>query len=90
MITTINEWRKVYENNDWKEILDNMLGNGDSPEATSMWDNLTPEQQEEYIDHYYDMQTDFSQVGQWEDGIAPTYDEVKSDLMYLIDLGRQE
>lgn len=66
-----------------------MLGDGESKEATEMWDNLTPEQQDEFKHFYYLGQSDFAQAGNWSNSVEPTQEETTTDLMYLINLGRE-
>lgn len=93
--TTIKEWKAfkaLNENNSNKEELfdelEELLSDGEKKEATDIWDSLSDEDKEAYIDYRYDAFTDFSNVSNWENGVAPTRDEVKDDLLYLIDLGR--
>lgn len=85
MITTINEFKNhLNESNDWKEELDNLLSDGDNPDATALWDTLSDEAKEEYKEHYYMQAIDFAQSGSWENGVKPTRQEVIEDLMYLL------
>ena len=66
------------------ETLDELLSSGENPEATEMFNKLSEEQKEAYIDFRLDGFTDFSAWGNYEDGVPPTRDEVKTDLLYLI------
>lgn len=94
MITTIKAWKaqKINENSSNNEELfdelEELLSSGENKEATEIFDNLSDEAKEAYIDYRHDNFTDFSNLSNWIDGVAPTRDEVKTDLLYLIDLGR--
>lgn len=63
-IDDLNQLIQDYEDidesvtNDWKEILDNLLGEP-GPQAKEMWDSLTAAQQDEYLLHYHNWNTDF-------------------------------
>lgn len=86
MITTINEFKNnLNESTDWKTQLDELLSDGENPDAILLWDTLSDDAKDEYRNHYYEGQIDFSQSGSWEDGKAPTKQETDDDLMYLLD-----
>lgn len=88
-IDDLNQLIQDYEDidesvtNDWKEILDNLLGEP-GPQAKEMWDSLTAAQQDEYLLHYHNWNTDFSQAGQSEIDKEQTLEETRMDLMYLL------
>lgn len=69
------------------EQLDELLSSGENKEGTDLFNSLSDEQKESYIDHRHDCFTDFSECGNWENGVPPTREEVEKDLMYIIDLG---
>jgi len=71
------------------EQLDELLCCGENKEGTELFKSLTDLQKEEYIDHRYNCFTDFSECCNWENGIAPTREEVRLDLMYIIELGEK-
>ncbi len=76
------------ENQEIFATLDDLLAQGENPDATALWDTLTPETQEEYFEHYHDGCTDFSAWDDYVDGIPPTFEEAKAAVLYLINAAR--
>lgn len=71
------------------EKLDDLLAAGENQEATETFLSLSQEEQEEYIIHRYETFQDFSFVDDWDNGRPPTLSEVRKDLLYLIESGKQ-
>ena len=70
----------------WKEELADLWASGENPDGNKIWDTLTPEQQQEYYDYAYELDTDFSNWGNYEDGVAPTPEESQANVDYIIGL----
>ena len=69
--------------------LDELLSDGESKEASDLFNSLPMDDQELYIQKRYSDFCNFSECGNWLDGVEPTIDEVRDDLIYLIKLGNK-
>lgn len=72
------------ESEEWKEELYDLIYS-DVPEAQKEWAKLSDKKKKEFIEYCYDLATDFSNYGNWENGKKPTKSEVKEQLLEVVE-----
>lgn len=70
------------------EQMDELLAEGENPDATALWDTFTNATKEAFHAYFYDCCTDFSNWSNYENGVPPTEIDCRVGLLNLIELGR--
>jgi hypothetical protein len=71
------------EDSDWRYDLADMISGGEDPEATKIWKGLSDKKKDEFIKYMHELDTDFSNAGNWENGKRPTLKDSKENVLYL-------
>lgn len=85
----IKEEKESQESEEWKDKLYDLIYS-DVPEAQKEWDKLSDKKKKEFIEYCYDLATDFSNAGNWENGKKPTKSEVKNQLLEVVEPKQKE